>query len=187
MGAPPSTDTACMAARPPGPLGVPEFLWPQAPTRTLELSPAPGGWPRIPGPFPDPSAQGGAPPRRRAGAQWARVVTRGFLAPPPPTMLSYPQARRSRAPHARWRIPAQPDAGGARGSPGQLLQLGLGVVQAVALHVLVRGVCQELVQRQDVPGDLQGTERQSHAGGQSPWPEAPGGRRGRAGLTWNMG
>lgn len=40
-------------------------------------------------------------------------------------------------------------------SPGQFLQFGLGVVQAVALHMLMRGVGQELVQRQDVPGDLQ--------------------------------
>ena len=42
------------------------------------------------------------------------------------------------------------------GLPGQLLQFGLGIVQAVALHVLMRGVRQELVQRQDVSGDLRG-------------------------------
>ena len=32
-----------------------------------------------------------------------------------------------------------------QGLPGQLLQFGLGIVQAVAFHVLMRGVRQELV------------------------------------------
>lgn len=51
--------------------------------------------------------------------------------------------------------PGPPPSGGARSrSPGQLFQLGLGIVQAVALHVLVRSVGQQLMQRQDVPGDL---------------------------------
>lgn len=44
--------------------------------------------------------------------------------------------------------------GAGRGSPGQLLQFGLGVIQAVAFHVLMGRVGQELVQRQNVPGDL---------------------------------
>ena len=37
---------------------------------------------------------------------------------------------------------------------GQLFQAALGVVQALALHVIVRRVGQQLVQRNDVPGNL---------------------------------
>lgn len=54
----------------------------------------------------------------------------------------------------QWGWAPRPGLPAVRGSPGQLLQLGLGVVQAVTLHVLVGSVGQQLVQRQDVPGDL---------------------------------
>lgn len=51
-------------------------------------------------------------------------------------------------------------------SPGQLFQLGLGIIQAVPLHVFVGGVSQQLMQCQDVPGDLQhkGAEQRSVGG-----------------------
>lgn len=48
-----------------------------------------------------------------------------------------------------------PNLGRGEGAPGQLLQFGLGIVQAVPLHVLVRRVGQEFMEGQDVPGDLQ--------------------------------
>lgn len=66
-------------------------------------------------------------------------------------------------------------------SPGQLFQLGLGIIQAVPLHVLVGCVSQQLVQGQDVPGDLQheGQSRGHGGTGDSrgpPWaaPALPG-------------
>lgn len=66
-------------------------------------------------------------------------------------------------------------------SPGQLFQLGLGVIQTVPLHVFVGRVSQQLVQGQDVPGDLQheGQSRVRGGTGDSrdpPWaaPAMPG-------------